>query len=233
MVWYNLPDRAATASGWALNYSFPAEPDSPSKADPALGAAALVRPLAEFFAYCPAISGNEAALIEGLLRLHICSARLDAAIPAFWQDIARNGLTVAGDAEKQRLDHLFGLDGQGGLLGLLKRYRRMAERDLPAMPPAEQALFLRALLGLADALLPDAAGTDLWPLRGVPHALPLYLQALALIVLVRGCMASHPGRDLQAAIARHHAFLVGAAAERAPEAAEVLAAAAQALAAAY
>ncbi len=82
---------------------------------------------------------------------------------------------------------------------------------------AEQREFLQLLVAFAGRLLPGSDGVDLWSWRK-PHgeversaalALPLYLQALGLIVLVQGWIGGQPSLAGQAAIGRHRAFLLG------------------------
>lgn len=216
MEWYTPPDSALVARRQAVNYRLLEVPDS-------TGETALVAPYADHFAYNSGMGGNCAALIEGLLRLETCAAALDAAIPALWQRLGQTALTVAEDRGMQRVDRLFGLDGHAGMLGALKTHRRAAASDLPTMTGVQQVAFLAALLGLADDLL-DA---DLWSPRG--EALPLYLQALGLVILVQGWLGGPPDAREQAAIARHRAFLADKAKASAPSTARVLQDAAQAL----
>lgn len=227
MVWHTEPDCATLVQDRAYNYGLFA------KADPARLATDLVRPYAEIFAYNLVSSGNQAVLIEGLLRLETCNAGLDAAIPALWQDMARNGLSFAEDANKQRLDRLYGLDGETGLCGAIRRYRLIAANALPGMSATELDALLDRLFALADALLPDGDDTGQWSACAAADALPLYLQALALIVLVQGWVGGRPVAGGQTASARHVAFLTGAARSSAADVADVLKAAAQALSATY
>lgn len=220
MVWHTEPDCATVVRDRDLNYGLLA------KADPARLTADLVRPYAGIFAYNLASSGSQAVLIERLLRLETCNAGLDAAILALWQDLARNGLSFAEDAEKQRLDRLYGLDGKTGLCGALRRYRLIAADELPGMSATEQGALLERLFALADALLPDGDDTGQWSACAAAYALPLYLQALALIVLVQGWSGGRPAAGGGTASARHVAFLTGAARSSAPDVADVLEAAA-------
>ncbi|GEO01221.1 hypothetical protein NSE01_30530 [Novosphingobium sediminis] len=229
MVWHTLPRRDFDVPVWDANYRLANVGDPSGKVGKAVDLVALIEPYSAFFAYGIGAGGNAAMLIEGLLRLETCCAALDAAVAPLWQDLARKPLTVAEDADKQRMDRLFGLDGKAGLLGVLRRNRQTAARDLPAMSSVQQAEFLAALLSFADSLLPDGGGEGLWPTRGTPLALPLYLQALALIVLVQGWIGGQPGAAEQAAVARHRAFLLGGAQAFAPDAATVACAAAEAL----
>lgn len=216
MEWDTPPGRALEARRQAANYSFLESFDS-------AGEAALVEPFAVLFAYASGAGGNHLALMEGLLRLETCAATLDAAIPMLWQRSASTALTVAVDTDKQRLDRLFGLDGRAGLLGLLKTYRKTAASELPAMSSVEQAAFLETLLAFADGLL-DAGW---WSSRMA--VLPLYLQALGLVVLVQGWIGGLPGPREEAAIARHQTFLIAEARSLPAEAADILLAAATAL----
>ncbi|WP_421839528.1 hypothetical protein [Novosphingobium sp.] len=192
----------------------------------ARGFAALVEPYADFFAYSTGAGGNAAALIEGLLRLETMAAAIEARIAPLWHDLARSALTVAEDENKQRADRLFGLDGRAGLLGEVRRLQRLAAQELPHMSEADKAAFLGALIAFVGAFLPGDSGA-------VEHsgvlALPVYLQALALVVLVRDWIAAPPGLAEQAAISRHRAFLLGAGCPAGPVVA-AFHAAAQALA---
>lgn len=229
MVWDTVPGRAPAVHGGVANYRS-SEASLSSRGDSgAVDPATLVEPYAAFFAYRAGVGGNVAALIEGLLRLATCSAPLDAAIPVAWQDLARTGLTVAEDEDKQRMDCLFGLDGKAGLLGRLKRYRRIAADELPSMSSVQQAEFLDGLFALADGLLPGGGDVHVWSARSAALALPLYLQALGLIVLVQGWIGGLPGATEQAAMARHRAFITSDAIACAGDTASVLRAAAQAL----
>lgn len=216
MVWHILPDRALHAPEWDVNYRLPEASSAPRAGLPdELGA--LVEPYADLFAYALNTGGDKAALIEGLLRLETAGAAFEARIAPLWRDLAQNGLTVAEDENKQRADRLFGLDGKAGLLGELKRNRQIAAQELPAVSSAEQREFLHLLVAFAGRLLPGHAGVDLWSWRkargeverSAALALPLYLQALGLIVLVQGWIGGHPGLAVQAAICRHRAFLLG------------------------
>lgn len=227
MVWHAEPDCANLVQDRAFNYGLFA------KADPARMTTDLVSPYAGIFAYNLASSGNQALLIEGLLRLETCNAGLYAAIPAWWQDMARNGLSFAEDADKQRLDRLYGLDGKTGLCGGLRRYRLIAADELPGMSATEQGALLDRLFVLADALLPDGDDTGKWSACAPGYALPLYLQTLALIVILQGWVGGRPVASSQTAGARHVAFLTGAARSSAADVADVLEAAAQALSATY
>ncbi len=229
MVWHTLPRQPAAVHRWPVNYRLVERGGLAGEAGPAHSCTDLVGPYADLFAYHPAVAGDEHALIEGLLRLGACSARLDAVIPALWQNLAANGLTMAEDPYKQSLDRLFGLDGRAGLLGALKRYRRIAANDLPKMSPGQQAEFLGALLAFADGLHPGNKGVDIWQSNSARYALPLYLQDLALIVLVQGWIGDIPGTAGQAAKVRQRAFLAGLASDLAPEITAVLQVAAQAL----
>jgi hypothetical protein len=227
MVWHTEPDCATVVRDRDLNYGLLA------KADPARLTADLVRPYAGIFAYNLVASGNQAVLIEGLLRLETCNAGLYAAIPALWLDMTRNGLSFAEDADKQRLDRLYGLDGKTGLCGALRRYRLTTANELPGMSDREQGALLDRLFALADALLPDGDDTGQWSACAATYALPLYLQALALIVLVQGWSGGRPAAGGGTASARHVAFLTGAARSSAADVADVLDAAGQALSASY
>lgn len=216
MVWHILPGRAHHAPEWDANYRLQEISHAPQAGLPDnLGA--LVEPYADFFAYAVPAGGNKAALIEGLLRLETIGAPLDASIAPLWQNLAQNGLTVAEDENKQRADRLFGLDGNAGLLGELKRNRQIAAQELLIVSGAERREFLHLLVAFAGRLLPGSTGVDLWSWqkasgeveRSATPALPLYLQALGLIVLVQGWIGGHPGLAVQAAICRHRAFLLG------------------------
>lgn len=229
MVWHTLPRRDFDVPVWDANYRLANVGDPSGKEGKAVDLVALIEPYSAFFAYGIGAGGNAAMLIERLLRLETCCAALDAVVAPLWQDLARRPLTVAEDADKQRMDRLFGLDGKAGLLGALKRFRRIAANELPALPSVQQAEFLAALLAFADGLLPARGGEGLWPSRGTPLVLPLYLQALALIVLVQGWIGGLPGAAEQAILARHRAFLLGDARAFAPDAAAVAEAAAEAL----
>ncbi len=225
MVWHTLPIRAHSAPERDANYRLVEACDS-AGARPAQAFGALVEPYADFFAYGTGAGGNAAALIEGLLRLEAMAAAIEARIAPLWQDLARSALTVAEDKNKQRVDRLFGLDGRAGLLGEVRRLQRLAAQELPHMSAADKTAFLGALIDCAGAFLPGDSGA-------VEHsgvlALPVYLQALALVVLVRDWIAAPPGLAEQAAISRHRAFLLGGGSPAGP-ADTALAAAAQALA---
>lgn len=146
---------------------------------------------------------------------------------------AATGLSLAEDADKQRLDRLYGLDSKTGLCGVLRRYRLIAANELPGMSGTEQGALLDRLFVLADALLPDGDDTGHWSACAAAYALPLYLQALALVVLVQGWVGGRRGASGQMASARHVAFLTGAGRSSAADVADVLEAAAQALSAGY
>lgn len=236
MVWHNLPRRGFVAPVREANYRSTDAATAPGAADKAVEFPALIGPYVDFFAYGGAAGGNETLLIERLLRLETCAAPLDAAIAPMWQDLARVPLTVAEDEHKQRIDRLFGIDGKAGLLGALRRHRHVASNDLPAMSGTAASGFLDGLLEFAGDLLPDGAGADLWPdAQGGAAtwmALPLYLQTLALITVVRGWIGRVPYAAELAAIRRHAAFLAGeriAPVVRHPAAAAACDAAARAL----
>lgn len=215
MVWHTLPIRAHSVPERDANYRLVEACDS-AGARPAQGFAALVGSYADFFAYGTCAGGNAVALIEGLLRLETMAAAIEARIAPLWQDLARRALTVAEDENKQRVDHLFGLDGRAGLLGEIRRFQRLAAQELPLMSDAGRTTFLGALIDFAGAFLPGGIDVDLWswrPTGGAVErsgvlALPVYLQALALVVLVRDWIAAPPGLAEQAAISRHRAFLL-------------------------
>lgn len=239
MAWLTLPLWVSDSPLRGANYRLSTTPNPPQSGfalaelaggafSPA-GLAELIGPYAGLFAYGPGSAGHDAALLEGLTRIESCSAALEAKIAPLWQDLARVPLTVAEDENKQRVDRLFGLDGEAGLLGALKRHRHAAATDLPAMSGAAQADFLAALTAFSVRLLPGSAGVDLWAWRSMRTvlggarpvlraaqpaaalALPVYLQTLALIVLLRGWIGGLPGHAEKAAIMRHRAFLTGAA----------------------
>jgi hypothetical protein len=175
------------------------------------------------FDYGVGPSGNAVALIEGLLRIEACSVALEARIAQLWREFGASALTVAEDVNKLRVDRLFGLDGDAGLFGALKRYRRRTAEAMPVMSGALQAEFLAEFVTFSVSLLPVAAeeaggaGANLWAWNGpdgaeepsAALALPVYLQALSLLVLLQGWIGGVPGTAEQAALARHRAFLTG------------------------
>lgn len=233
MIWHTLPRRAPEVLAREANYRSLEHfgvPLAGQALDPiAARLDSLVGPYLDVFAYGASPSRNDAALIEGLLRIAACNARLEAQIIPLWQRLAAVPLSVAEDENKQRVDRLFGLDGEAGLLGALKRQRRVAAESLPAMSAAEQGEFRTTLIALAGQFLPGGDGVDLWAWRGVRKAregalpvlraaepevvlaLPVYLQALALVVLVQRWIGGTPGAAQQAAMRRHHAFLTSGA----------------------
>ncbi len=219
----SLPDQAMYASFSSSNYSLEISPQLPMSPLDGAWLDSLVGPYAAMFDYGAGPSGNAVALIEGLLRIEACSAALEARIAQLWREFGASALTVAEDVNKLRVDRLFGLDGDAGLLGALKRYRRQTADAMPMMSGASQAEFLAEFLTFSESLLPVAAeeahgaGVNLWAWNGPDGteepfpalALPVYLQALSLLVLLQGWIGGLPGTAEQAALARHRAFLTG------------------------
>lgn len=213
MLWKPLSGLSVIAPMQGGNYSLINVEDGAGERCWPIDISVLTRPYAEFFAYGGEVAAHPALLMEQLLRLETCSAALDRAIAPLWRDLVRVPLTMAEDGRKQRIDRLFGLDGEAGLLGALKRYRLTAANHLARMPCEERDRLLDTLFMLAGRLLPDRAGPHLWPAGEVEPAawlaLPLYLQALALITLVRGWADRAPSATEAAEIRRHVVFLTG------------------------
>ena len=223
MARYNLPDHAVYAPISSSNYSSEIQTLNPMIPLDGAWLDSLVGPFAAMFDYAARPSGNTVALIEGLLRIEACSAALETWIAPLWRELEASSLTVAEDVNKQRVDRLFGLNGYAGLLGTLKRYRRLAAEAMPAMAGAAQAEFLAEFVTFSETLLPvaaeegDGAAANLWAWNApdgtaepsAAPALPVYLQTLSLLVLLQGWIGGVPGTAEQAVLARHRAFLTG------------------------
>lgn len=217
MTWHSLPVRTPVLPERDANYRLDDDRGLPHPQSEVATLDRLVGPYADVFAYSGGRAGDAAVLIEGMLRIECCSALIEKRIPAIWALLGSNSAMVAEDANKQRVDRLFGLDGEAGLLGALKQHRRVAANALPTMSGAARAEFLADLIAFADALLPSQEGLDLWAWRpalqsvqpSATLALPVYLQALALVVLVREWIGGLPGSKERAALARQRGFLTG------------------------
>lgn len=158
MVWHTLPRRDFDVPVWDANYRLANVGDPSGKVGKAVDLVALIEPYSAFFAYGIGAGGNAAMLIEGLLRLETCCAALDAAVAPLWQDLARKPLTVAEDADKQRMDRLFGLDGKAGLLGVLRRNRQTAGGTCRQCPACSRPNFLPRCSALQIACFPTGVG---------------------------------------------------------------------------